>query len=314
MQSDLLPMNAATLMDRVFDVYKATFKFQMAFSIVVNIISILFVFTLGIVFAMAIGVVANLLVFSDDFMVFVVLAVLVMILPLYLIWTYFATSGHILISKYAFFNEPVNLPMHDAFAALFRVIGATFAQIILSLPWLLIAGGAAYYLFLSLEYGLIYNAPTALIVILVLAFVVSYLVYSNIFALLIPVAIFDKCTFFSAVARSYQLIKENFWRILGLRLLWFVLAFILSYSAQGLALLLLAATTDFAGENLSVLYFFLASGTLQLYVSLFVGLLIQPIDGILTALIYFNQRIKKEGFDIFVALMRLKRKDTGIVQ
>ena len=310
MQHKYMPMNAAALMDRVFDLYKDTFKIQIAFSLIIGIISFMLMMALGVIIAIGVSIaIAASGAFDERYILLAVVAVLIAILPLYMVWVYLSTSGHILISKQAFYGEPIELPFRDTFSAFLRVMSAGFAQIILSLPWLALlavfiysfaAGHDNLFYFLTLIHPLV-------IILFSLVFAVFYIIYSNIYALSIPVAIFERRLFFSTIFRSFTLLRGSFWRILCLRMLWMLLVFLFSYSAQGLVVVLVGALAVLAGNVIDFNTLWVATGPMQFYVSLFVGILVSPMEGIMTALIYFNQKIKKDGLDIEIVLRTLRR-------
>lgn len=303
-------MNAAALMDRVFELYRDTFKTQIAFSLIIGIISFIMMIALGVALALvvgiAVGIGGN---FDEQFILVAVLLVLAGILPLYMGWMYLSSSGHILLSKQAFYGEPIELPFRDVFAAFLRIMSAGVAQILLSVPWILLlvfviystaAGYVDFFQFFAMMHPLV-------LILAGFAYAVLYVIYSNVFALSIPVAIFEGRYFLSTVRRSFQLIRGDFWRVLGIRMLWAFLVFLFSYSAQGLIVFVVGMIAFSGGAVVDLGDLWLATGALQFYISLFVGILIGPMEGIMTALIYFNQKIKKDGLDIEIGLNRLGR-------
>ena len=300
-------MNAAALMDRVFDLYKATFKTQIAFALIIGIISFMLIMTLSIVLAFGVVYVYSIAGGSydyDNYIIMVVLLIFAIILPPYIIWMYLSASGHILISKQAFYNQPVELPFRDTFNALLRVLTSAIAQLLLTLPWLILMAVVIYF---SVGDGFAFlgSLHPFYITIIGLAFTIFYVVYSNIFALSIPVAIFEKRLFLSTVTRSFELLKGYFWKILGLRLLWALIVYLFSYSTQSLIVTVIAVISMITGNLIDLGALWINTGTLQFYIALLVGILMGPMDGIMTALIYFNQKIKKEGLDIEISLERL---------
>jgi len=314
MQHNYLPMNAAALMDRVFDLYKATFKMQIAFSLIIGIISLILMVAMGIALAIGVGAAFGVAGYADDrFIVIAVVLVLIGILPLYLGWVYLSASGHILISKQAFYGEPIELPLGDTFAAFLRIMSAALAHLILSAPWFILLAFGIYFVAAG-QYDILYfflDIHPLTLIFGGLAFSLLYIIYSNIFALSIPVAIFERRLFFSTVTRSLQLLKGDFWRVLGLRTLWVIVVYIFSYSAQGLVLAIVGFAAASAGNVVDLGQLYIATSGMQFYVSLFAAILLGPMEGILTALIYFNQKIKKDGLDIEIGLDRLSRGYTS---
>ncbi|MCL1988471.1 MAG: hypothetical protein FWG64_10970 [Firmicutes bacterium] len=314
MKLDYLPMNAAALMDKVFEMYKATFKIQIAFSIIVGIVSAVLAFVLVIIFAGSIFATGAFEAPGSDDTAAVIIAFmfLALMLPLILAWAYFSATGHIIITKQAFYKEVPYLPFWVTFKAFGRVITAVLAQIILSLPWIAIIVGIVFVLTNDVQnlYFLLMVEQPELLLIFIVVYSLLYVVYSNIFALAVPIAIFDGNLFFSSIKESFRLIKENFWRILGIRILWLIMIQLISYSAQGFVLTVTALITAILGTAADVegvLMAVSATTSAQFYLSLIIGVLVGPLDGIMTAAIYFNQKIKKDGLDISVRLNLLSR-------
>jgi len=314
MQQDYMPMNAAALMDRVFDLYRLTIKTQIAFSLIIGIISIIlmlvfgFALTFGVVIVMGIAETVN-----DNHILIAILLVFIGILPLYAAWAFLSSSGHILISKQAFYGEPVELPFRDTLKAFFRVMTSALAQLILMLPWMIVLFFLVYSAIAGYNdvFQFILDIHPVVIVASGFAYAIFFVIYSNIFALAIPVAIFEKRYFFATISRSLKLLKDDFWRILGLRILWTILVFLFSYSAQGFIVALVGVLTVLAGNVVDFGTLWVATSALQFYALMFVSILIAPMEGIMTALIYFNQKIKKEGLDITIGLDRLRRGYTS---
>jgi len=160
---------------------------------------------------------------------------------------------------------------------------------------------------IELDFAYLLFAHPLIIVMSALFFGLLIVIYTNIFALSVPVAMFEKRVFFNAVFRSYQLLKEDFWRILGLRILWFFIVLLFSYSAQGLLMLIFGIATFIGGDMYSFIGLWTLTSIFQVYASMAVSLLVAPMEGIMTSLIYFNQKIKKDGLDIEINLERLSK-------
>ena len=310
MNPKYLPMNCAALMDRVFDVYKATFKTQIAFSLVVGIISFVFMFLFIIIFGIGVAAVVGMTGYMDEQYLYMMVGIMLIgFLPLYICWMYLSESGHILITKQAFYEELIEFPIKEAVGAFFRVVTAVAAQLILSLPFaafiffIIFSFTAGYHNFIQI---ILYTHPV-LLILGSLFFAVFYVIYSNFFSLAVPAAILEKRFFFAAIARSVTLLKGDFWRILGLRLLWRFLVFLFTISAQGFVMMLVTLFTAMAGNVVDFGALMVASGPLQSYATLFVFIIISPMEGIMTALIYFNQKIKKDGLDIEIGVSQLIR-------
>ena len=312
MHRDYLPMNVAALMDRIFDIYKATFLYQIAYTLVIGIISVALAFIVIFVFTIVALIFAGLGGFTNyaAVVVIVVVALLIM-LPLYMGWMYLSSSGHIFISKQAFYKEKLTLPFMEAIHALLRVMSVGIAQLILMIPpFILIVFvfvAASAIAGLGGDLGMFFTMHPVFLITVSIIFALAFIAYSNIFALSVPVAIFEKQTFFSAVIRSYQLLKGDFWRVLGLRILWFFIVLLFSYSAQSIFMAIFGIAAYIGGDSPTFIGLWTITSLIQFYSSIAISLIFAPMEGIMTALIYFNQKIKKDGLDIEIRLERLSR-------
>jgi hypothetical protein len=299
-------MNAAEVMDRVLDVYKKSFFKQIAFSAIIGLISMILIFVLvfaAVMFTVVPMIIGNV---NEETMVFgLFFALIAVMLPLYMIWNATASSGHILLSRQAFCGQRVKLPLSKLPKVVLRVIGVTIAQILLSLPFIAVCLVCVYFLFEFNINTLLFNSLAVMSffsstawIALAITTALAYVVYSNIFALSVPVAVFERRSFFGAVQRSWALIKGKFWEILGLRMLWFIIVSIFNYSAQGIWGIISGV---FA---VSPMYVFIG-GMVSALMMIVIAIVMAPLSGIFPAILYFNQRIKREGLDIEMGLERL---------
>ena len=311
MNNDFLPMTTAELMDRAIHVYKKSFGRQLGFAAIWGIISYLAFFVIGIVAAIALAIFAvsataisapfGYTAYDSGFGF--MLLVFTIALPLALLWQSVSSAGHILISKPDFYGRKENLPVGQLPRIALRVFGALIAQVLASVPFLmLIFAGYASGFFSYL----LHNAPWVF-VLLTFILTVSYLAYMNIFSLSVAVATLERKTFFNALMRSWELIREEFWKIAGMRLLWFLIIAIIwttiygAFASIGLFVGYLSATFDI-GIDYAVIGIITVVSGLASFAVMFA---ITPLDGVFQATLYFNQRIKKEGLDIEVRLERL---------
>lgn len=289
-------VNAAELYDRVFDIYKKTFAKQLGYAAVVGLAS---VFSLGL---LVLGItIVSLTVSPAGFSsagTVTAISMISVIVPFVLIWQAASSAGAILFSRQAFLGERIKLPTQDLFRIICRAAGALFAQLILAVPYLAIAGGFVYFLFQYIPaFGYLWLSRVYMVLFIALlaVCVAGFFIYMHVFSLAIAAAVNERVSFFEAVRRSFVLIKNDFWRLFGLRVLWFVMILVLAASAQGVLALLpviagwFAAGWDSSVRLLQMLQFL--TGLLSVAVTFALG----PLDGILTAVIYFNQRMKREG-------------------
>jgi|GEM_PF-554266 len=321
MQRDFSPKNVAELMDSVIDIYKKSFGKQIAFAAIVQAILIAGVFALTFAFVFLFFI------FSIDALtgnssvggaVFIIVGVaMIAILPAVLVWQAFASSGHILLSQQAFYGHRVRFEFKKIFKVVICVITTFLAQVILVLPFIVVAMGVIYFfseVFSEMfrDFFVLNSIPVGGIIgIFAAIFIagVGIFIYTNIFSLSVAVAVFERRHFFGAIARSWELVKPEFWRICGIRLIWTFVAFAFSFSAQmisALALPALGLLADFVPVAvfgiISLFVMFISNVAIPIVITL----LAAPLDGIMPALIYFNRRIKAEGLDLEIRLEKLQ--------
>jgi hypothetical protein len=319
MQNEFSPMNAAELMDRVVDVYKKSFGRQIAFAAIIWAIGFaaIFVLTFVLVFVFVFMFFDGFYVMSStrDIVGFLIVASVVVV-PAVLVWQAFASAGHVLLSRQAFYGHKARLKHMGLFRVFFRVFTALLAQVILIIPFVLGAIGV-FFAFVFLFDGVL--AGAGVVFVLIVAFIVmglllfGFLVYSHIFSLSVAVAVFEQRYFFGTVSRSLQLIRGSFWKTFGVRTIWIVVGYVVTLSAQGV--FTLAGTgwdsvsgTHGLGYNANEFMAFL----LGFLAPIFVSILAAPLGGIMQSLIYFNQRMKKEGLDIEIKIEKLSMGQTSV--
>jgi hypothetical protein len=293
---ELSPMNAAEIYDRVFDVYKKTFGKQLGYAAVVGLMA-----GMAMGFVLAGLSVALLLLPFAGFTIpggVVVIAYALVFAPLVLFWQAALSAGAIWFSRQALSGEKINLPVYNLFSIIGRAAAALLAQVLLALPYLAFMGGFIYFLFRYIPvFNSVWFSRVYFIFFILwgLAVTAGFFIYMHMFSLAIAAAVNERVLLFEAVRRSFALIKKDFWRLFALRVLWVLMVFALAAAAQGLLSLLPAISgLLLAGAGFSVqimLLLQLLGGLASVVITFALG----PLDGILTAVIYFNQRIKHEG-------------------
>jgi hypothetical protein len=209
---------------------------------------------------------------------------------LFLVWQAATSTGSILLSREAYMGRPVKLPTLHLLPTIGRACSALLAQVIIALPYILVVGGIVYSYFVWAP-----RVHLTFSIVLVVTAVVGFFVYLHIVSLAIAVAVNERVLFFGATRRSFALIKNDFWQLLGIRTLWVVMVFVLAITAQGLLAILPAfIALVLAGHTFvvpSLILIQLFAGLVSIAITFALG----PLDGILTALIYFNQCMKYEG-------------------
>ena len=110
------------------------------------------------------------------------------------------------------------------------------------------------------------------------------------FCLITPVVMLENLKAGQSRKRSRALVKGFRWQTLGLFIIYFFLQYTVYYGASYLVNL-------FTGSEQSV---FFSTSYIHQLASAPVQILLAPFPAILAVLIYYNQRIRKEGFDLML--------------
>ena len=307
MNPEYVPMNSAETLDRVFEVYKRSLSQQLVYSLIVGAIA-----TIGGVFLLIFGIISlGLFVFELSFIVGLSISIGLLLVFL-LFWSAASNAGHILLSKPAFYGKKVELPFKQLGKVILRVASAIIAQFLLSIPFIIILVVYLYFYFDTLFNTLAVDQSLAILTYFgtftLLAILIGflYIVYTNFFFLVIPVAVFEEKTFFGTLNRAWELINGDFWRILGIRVIWYLIITVITNAAVGMLAIASSLIEYFAASiSMTALYFGVA--LIVNIISFGVAFLVAPLRGIMPAIIYFNQRMKKEGLGIEIQIERLKQ-------
>jgi hypothetical protein len=303
-------MNAAEILDRVFDIYKKSFGRQLAYAAIVGVIafiSLTFLIFGSVFIGVILSVTGNSIETGFNFPSEIILVAFMwlFILLWYLLWQAAASAGAILLSREAFLGRKVRLPKQRLLGTVFRAGGALIAQVIVTLPYLAAVGGLLFLFFRFTGYLDFFWMTRGFYVfsaLLILGAVAGLIIYTHLFSLAIAIAVNERVFFFGAVRRSLALVKDNFWWLLGIRMIWLAVIFILYASAQGAFALLPVVSGWLAAGSPAAVPTLLGTQLITGIASVVIAFALAPLDGILMAVMYFNQRIKKEGRDVIHAL------------
>ena len=314
MSDELAPMNVAELMDRAIWAYKKSFWKQIAYAAIVGVIFTVVVFVVALiaiitaVMHMFAGV-GYMIGFAGFFGIIILVG-----LPLYLLWMGFSSAGHILLTRRALFGHIVNLPRVKIHIMAFRAISALLAQVVVFAPVIVLM----FFVFRALAVPFLDGIVEGFSLLFVILFVVAslfvslvFMLIANFFSLSVAAAMFEGKLFFKSLSRSWELMRGDFWKIFGTRLLWFLVAMAFAMAGQGIISLLWMLIGIILGTGPAVLSIIvLPVGFLTSVVSFMVSFAQIPMDGIMQACIYYNQRIKKDGLDIELRLTALRQTRT----
>jgi hypothetical protein len=316
MQREYTPMNAAELMDRVIDIYKKSFWTQIGFAAVVAVVVLaatsllMMAFLMIAVFALGVGVTMGDT--ATGIGIAFIIAMGLLLFPAFFFLQAFSSSGHILLSRQAFYGYKPRFKDMGIFKVIMRVFTSILAKALVYLPFVLVGIGVVFVYAVMVEgFSMMDNVPVISIigfVVIALLLGAGFVLIQNVFSLSVAVATFERRYFFDSLKRSWELIKPNFWKILAIRVIWVFVIATIAGSTQGIYLLFTFLMEFFAGAVPALamigVFVMLASSITDMITSIIMA----PLDGILHALLYFNQRMKTEGFDIELRLGKLEQQ------
>ncbi|NLM34992.1 MAG: hypothetical protein GX206_06085 [Clostridiales bacterium] len=113
-----------------------------------------------------------------------------------------------------------------------------------------------------------------------------------------------------AISRSWSLVKHNYWRIFGTIILFYLTILVFQTSIENLVYLAVSIIyflMKFLGVSVDyMIVIMIVSNLMQLPSFLLSFLLITPIYSIMMTMLYFNQKNRQEGFDIWLRLREIQ--------
>lgn len=321
----LYHMNASEILDGTIAIYKKSFTQQVIVTAVMATATSVITAVMAGIFAVAgiVGMVNGAAggVVTPLFILLAALAAILLIAALYMLNTA-TTAANMELARQVFAGEKPDArrAFSAALRALPRMFTVAIAEILMTAPvYAVLAGVVAAAAMRTPSsmwrpwLGDIETFPAAFAA-LVLAFTAAafaltlFIITLNSAAM--PASLFENRFFFGAVGRSVALVKKDYWRVMGLIVLSTLMIQGVYYSFTSIIQLFNAAVNMLSGS--------LADGTsfLLLMISLFgsmasfgVSLLLTPLYGIFSALLYMNQRIRHEGLDIEIRIDILAKEE-----
>lgn len=313
-------MSLSEILDRSIDILKKYMKNIVLFSLCYGFIYtagvMIFVFGGGIFIFMSMAVTPNLTV-PIIFLALLVIVALLLVLA--------SRVGIIKIASQEFSGIKAGLgeAMKASFKSLPKLFGILLIEILLSIPAFAVIGGAVYLIFENLDtatnfaldvgMGMWGTLIILLFILIILAISMVIQMYYTWFSFTLHAAVLEKRGVIASVKRSFALVRKNFWSIFGITLLigYTVYAIQSSLSSFITALLsLLYLLVKFLNLPMDFISFLnLTYSIANFPISILSWLVITPIGTIMTTLLYYNQRFKKEGYDMVIGLREIQKKD-----
>jgi len=237
--------------------------------------------------------------------------VIILILFLFFLFKSIKEAGIIDIASKGFLNKRVKFEkaIGQAFKKIPSILSVIIAYGVIFVP---IIFGFVFLLFiLGLTDNI--NQFNIWIILLGLGFFMLYGYLTTIYMFSIHAAVIEKLYFFKALKRSRMLVKGQFWKLLGINILFSITISAITYSiysiigiAAGLIYIILKAI-NINEDTMTALI--MAGNFLRIPIQIIFSLFISPLTGIFLTVLYYNQRFKKDGYDIELRLEKLKETD-----
>lgn len=314
-------MSLSQILDRSIEILRKNLKalvlFNLAYSIIVGVIAFIGI-TIG---AVIFGVVLTFFTSTFSLVVFSSLFILIILT--------FAASiyvGMIGISAEEFTGRKVTVQKaitysFKALPKIFVILALVGAAI---LPAIGIFWFSVKYIIESFETNYFLNITLIdaswfpLIVVpllLILAVLAVMLLYFSFFSFSFHVGFIEGKGPFTAVKKSVMLVRKNFWRIVLYNFIFVITVAGIRYSLQGIASLIVGIAF-LLGKifNANPEYNVVLGGLFALLsgpINILTWLVVTPIGGIFTTMLYYNQRFKREGLDLELKIKKLRNTMKG---
>lgn len=140
--------------------------------------------------------------------------------------------------------------------------------------------------------------PPLLIILAPAALVVAIWLYVLYFALAAPALVLERCGVIESIKRSRALVQKSWWRIFGILLLALILVTVIASIIQIPFGLAGGGASAFSGDPGEITFFGIVVGTIGAIIA---GTITEPFRAAVTALLYTDQRMRREGLDIELA-------------
>ena len=231
--------------------------------------------------------------------------------------------GMIKISSQEFLGESVYVDnaLKDTFKSIIKVLGIVAMVTIIFIPVMAIFSGIIYFLYRSFQgplftfgaYGVKQIISIVFLIITILAAIIAIIAYITLFSFSLQAVAIENKGVIKALQRSYELVKGDYLKIFGCIILFGVTIYAIRVSLDSFVALASSIIYLFAkflnlGGSYSV-FIGKVVADFQWPLSLLSWLVITPIGTIMITLLYFNQRFKKEGYDISLNLKKIEKNE-----
>jgi hypothetical protein len=233
--------------------------------------------------------------------------------------------GIINMASNSFLGKKVSV--EEAFSVSFksipRLIGITIAGMIWFIPFG-IGMGIIIFLYILIireiesSYIISSGFPVGIMIATVIMMAIIFFIiysYMTIHRFAIHTAILEDLSFFKALKKSRQLVKGEFWKIFGILMVFYIIVVGIKFSIYALmgeiSLIGTLISKFTSGSEEILANTLMASSLSRIPVNLFTAVFVAPVADILVTILYYNQRFKKDGYDLKLRLENIRRNSMG---
>jgi hypothetical protein len=215
----------------------------------------------------------------------------------------------------------------DSLKSMFKVLGILICGLILFIPVAAVFSGIIYVLIKGFKSSLIeldiFRGKEILLIIfsiiVMIAAIIVILAYITMLSFSLHAMTIEKKGVIGSIRRSYGLVRHDFWKMFGCIILFSLTIYGIRASLDsffgvvgGVIFLVLKAMN---AEQDFMSFITMLVSIMNWPLALISWLIISPIATNMISLLYFNQRFKKEGYDLILKLKDIKkieeRKEAG---
>jgi hypothetical protein len=313
-------MNLAEIMDNSVELLKKYIKTIMMFMLGYGVMMYIIIIALVIVGSIFTAI-------TISFHISMVLPIILISVAVLFIAAFASASslGIIRISSQEYTGERVKAygAIAESFKNILKLTGIIIAGLVLSVPALIVFGTIGYFLYKALDASLIslgkygFNEVMLIIVsiVVLLAAFLIVLIYFTVLAFTLHAVVIEKKGVTGSIKRSYELVRGNFWRVFWAVVLLSLTIYAVTASLEsfiGIVMGIIYLILNFLNVKPETMTFLMSAYSIARWpLNILAWLIISPVGTIMTTLLYFNLRFKKEGFDILLKLKEIQKNEEG---
>lgn len=308
-------MNLAEIMDRSIEILKKYVTTIIMFSIGYGVIIFvgIFIFVLiGVIF-----IAVSMAILKNTAFIVVMVSILSFIV---IAFTLTANIGIIKITSQEFFEERIyaSSAVGASFKSIIKIFGITLIGLLLFLPAVGVFSLPVYFIHKisgssprASENPAIIIIAVIIIIIYIVAAISVIIAYITMFSFSLQALVIEKKGVIASVKSSFRLVRHDFWKIYGCIVLFGITTYAIRYSIMSfwalVVSLLFMILKIFNVQQSYTTFLSLALTYSNWPISLISWCIISPIGTIMVSLLYFNQRFKKEGYDMELRLKKIQK-------